>query len=648
MTNPRWWPCTGVLAVLVFLAGCATPIGVSRVGQDRAYGQITANVMETGVPSADSLRVLRRYHLEEPFKKQPSAALRALHDHACKETRRDVLFALAELSYAAAKGIALPPFPGRFSSSKNSSWTTTEAQEHLRDSGRPDPKECYAASVVYAYLYLFSKGAEVPPDPFDRRFRVACDLYNRSLARALTAENTDRVDLTSRQLRLPSGVIPVESTRPGFRWNEQMFHEFIAADDFAVRGISSRTRESGLGVPLITVPDAAAFGDRWPEYINKNIKVPATAFLRVEGTIQQMNTGGLKATLELYCPYNVTEVKVDQRTIPLETDLTAPLAYGLQGGLVWKTEFAQFFSGQQLIKTGIYLPQPYEHGKIPVLFVHGTTGSPARWAEMFNTLQADPTLRTRCQFWYFIYNSGQPIAYSAMLLREAIDRIATQLDPEGKDPALKQMVVIGHSQGSTLTRMMVVSSGDRLWASAKAGKFEEAKFPPETRSLLRRALFFEPSPYVTRAVFLCGPFRGSIMINNFVQNLSARLIQLPGDVMKAGTDLLTGNSQTLPKELRRGMPTAIANMKPGSQFEHALLGMPFKEGVALHSIIAVKPGMDIKTGNDGVVAYTSAHLDNADSEFVVRWSHSCQDQAPVIEEVRRILLLQVEKAGATP
>jgi hypothetical protein len=66
--------------------------------------------------------------------------------------------------------------------------------------------------------------------------------------------------------------------------------------------------------------------------------------------------------------------------------------------------------------------------------------------------------------------------------------------------------------------------------------------------------------------------------------------------------------------------------------------MPFAENVKLNSIIAVKPALDIETGNDGVVAYQSAHLDGAESEFVVRWRHSCQGHPLVIEEVRRILL----------
>ena len=46
-------------------------------------------------------------------------------------------------------------------------------------------------------------------------------------------------------------------------------------------------------------------------------------------------------------------------------------------------------------------------------------------------------------------------------------------------------------------------------------------------------------------------------------------------------------------------------------------------------------------GEDGVVKYTSAHVDYAESEFIVRSGHSCQMNPLTIEEVRRILLLNL-------
>jgi hypothetical protein len=51
-------------------------------------------------------------------------------------------------------------------------------------------------------------------------------------------------------------------------------------------------------------------------------------------------------------------------------------------------------------------------------------------------------------------------------------------------------------------------------------------------------------------------------------------------------------------------------------------------------------------GNDGVVEYRSAHIEDADSELVVRSGHSTQGLPATIEEVRRILGLHIEAVAA--
>jgi hypothetical protein len=59
--------------------------------------------------------------------------------------------------------------------------------------------------------------------------------------------------------------------------------------------------------------------------------------------------------------------------------------------------------------------------------------------------------------------------------------------------------------------------------------------------------------------------------------------------------------------------------------------------------------VDAKGGDDGVVAYESAHLDDVDSELVINSSHSVQGHPLAISEMRRILLqhLQAVDSGQT-
>src|SRR6185369_1817881 len=92
---------------------------------------------------------------------------------------------------------------------------------------------------------------------------------------------------------------------------------------------------------------------------------------------------------------------------------------------------------------------------------------------MVNDLMDDPFIREHYQFWAFTYDSGNPILYSAYRLRKLLSDDLKVLDPDGTDPALQQMVVIGHSQGGLLTKLTAVNSGDRFWRNMSRKPFEE-------------------------------------------------------------------------------------------------------------------------------------------------------------------------------
>ena len=257
------------------------------------------------------------------------------------------------------------------------------------------------------------------------------------------------------------------------------------------------------------------------------------------------------------------------------------------------------------------------------MFVHGTASSPARWAEMANELLGDPAIASRYQLWFFIYNSGNPIALSAMRLRESLQAVRKDVDPEGKDAALDQMVVIGHSQGGLLTKMTVVDSGNRFWDNVTKVPFDKAELDPETRDLLARAMFVKPLPFVTRVIFIATPHRGSYMASNFIVKFGNKFVNLPGGLAKSAVQIaklrepsMLGTPFTI--------PTALDNMDASNPFLKTLAAMPIVDGVHAHSIIPVKGTGPVEDGNDGVVEYKSAHIDGVESELIVRSGHSTQ------------------------
>ncbi len=100
-----------------------------------------------------------------------------------------------------------------------------------------------------------------------------------------------------------------------------------------------------------------------------------------------------------------------------------------------------------------------------------------------------------------------------------------ELDASGQDPALRRMVIIGHSQGGLLAKLMTIGSGRRFWDAASTVPFDEVEMPAETRKLLREGMFFGPVPTVERVVFIATPYRGSYRATGYVLNLIRRIVR---------------------------------------------------------------------------------------------------------------------------
>jgi len=338
---------------------------------------------------------------------------------------------------------------------------------------------------------------------------------------------------------------------------------------------------------------------------------------------------------------------IDGRLMPIESEPSATLAYSLSQSRIWSWERWGFLSGDLISREfdrPLAFVEPYRPGRIPVVFVHGTASSPGRWADMLNVLMNAPRLRDRFQFWFFFYDTGNAIPYSALRLRQTLANAVAQLDPDGRDAALREMVVIGHSQGGLLARLAATQSGERLWNSVSTRPIDELQVTDETRSLLRSVFVFEPLPFVRRVVFIATPQRGSFVTENSIVRLLGSFVSLPQTLTTAAADLVTGNADALRFDPRQPTFSAVYGMRPGSRILVELDEMPVAPGVTAHSIIPVRGDLPPAGQSDGVVDYESASLDWTESELVIpRSGHSVQANPLAIEEVRRIL---VEHADA--
>ncbi len=540
----------------------------------------------------------------------------------------DRLFALAELSFLYAE------------------------QDNRRD--------YYLASAVYAYAFLFRKDGAID-DPLDARTRLAADLYNFGLGLALAeppapappdvgqaagraAFETQGIEvgLSDRTLALPFGSLELRGDTTDFLWGGLRMSRFISVGEFKIRGLRNRYRQPGIGVPLAAEVSQEGSGHEAEiarKYIPKRVKVPVTAFVRLENVMQAIADGRFRGHLELYPSDEAETLQVEGRKVPLELEPSAALAYALEGAPVWETEYGLFLKpGSRGTGMRLAMIHPYRQGRIPVVLIHGTASSPARWADMINELVNDPVLRGRIQFWLFTYPTSNPILQSAAELRRALLEIVRELDPDELDPALRRMVVIGHSQGGMLARLMVTDSGTRFWDAVIPVPFSQIKGPPDALAFMHDLMFFKPVPYVKRAVFIATPHHGSFRVSSLVLDLVRRIVTLPVTTVRTIDVLAAANPEiAAAQDAVRDMPTAVENMRPGNRFVRTYSASPIAPGVDINSIIAVLGEGPVTGKTDGIVAYESAHLDGVESEKIVRSSHSCQAEPDTILEVRRIL-----------
>jgi pimeloyl-ACP methyl ester carboxylesterase len=452
----------------------------------------------------------------------------------------------------------------------------------------------------------------------------AVALYNAAVARCLRLTiSAGRIDCR-RDLSLP-GLAPAPVVHTGFAWPAEAFGRLEMCDEFRVGGRMRERHRPGVGVPVM-VTRLSNPHTTGRDYLLPDAAIPATALLHFDDPHAPR--------LELVNPLSVEAVSCGNVALPLAADFTTPLCRSLTRDFVDRLAYEGFFRADRVRdRTGLVLFEPYEPGKIPVLLLHGLLSAPLTWAPLLNDLRADPVLRERYQFWAYFYPSGNPFPTSASDLRAALDKLRAEIDPGRRDPALDQMVVVGHSMGGLLGKLLTVDGGDDFWRVVSACPLDELKLSSPVREQLRETFFFSRRNDVKRVVFIATPHHGSELSPSAAGRMAARLVRLRDDLAAANAEM-----RRVITDLPHGrVPTSVELLAPDSTALHVLAERTAPPDVRYHSIIGFKPGSD--AASDGVVSYASSHLEGVASERLVPAGHTTVHQHPeTVAEVRRILL----------
>ena len=446
--------------------------------------------------------------------------------------------------------------------------------------------------------------------------------YNKAAADlTVLLRSADGGSLWNRPLTLSSGTKTyhlhyAKGTRDGI-WDPAYFNSFTPADEVKLKSIKHRNIQDGLGGALVGVHKTEPLEPFSPLV---GVTAPVTAVLDFKGA---------DVTLSLLDPEKKT--KADVAGHPLAGDFSAPLAYYPHKSETWEGLMGAIRVESYMKTTGLYMLQPYDPDRIPLIFVHGLISTPRMWRNVINELEMDPKLRGHYQCWAFGYPTGNPPAYSALRLREELDRVH-QLYPKAHG-----YVLVGHSMGGILTRMQVTTVDRSAWDLI--GKEQAKQFFSHVPKggLIERSALFHANPHIDRVIFICTPHRGSKMAVGSLGELGMRMISLPLDLTSTVVGSI-GSSLSIVTGSDR-MPNSVTGLSPKNLTLKVLDSRPIT--VPYHSIIGDRGKGDTPNSSDGVVEYWSSHLDGAQSELIVPGPHGSCELPETIAELHRILLLHL-------
>lgn len=498
-------------------------------------------------------------------------------------------------------------------------------------------------SARHAYLYLFF--GDRPPElrAFERRQVEVLAFYNRAVEEfvaLLYSRYRNGVE--------PASLVGLDS---GMSFDVQLSEgmasappqELVPAARLAFGGVRNVYRRDGFGAEFVAVQaQEAATGSAFRQ-LNYQ---PVTMLLTFDGDSAVEVARARSVTLKLFDAHRSRQTRLGGRDVPLAANFSA--AYGLwlaRTNLV-KVGMSGLFGRAEIDQESprVIMLEPYDPGRRVLILVHGLASSQEAWINLANEVTGDPVLRDRLQIWLVVYPTRMPLLASRAHIEKALRATFAHFDPSGTAVASHDAVLVGHSMGGVIARLLVTPSDPELLDRLLP---QDLLLDPGRRAklagdpVLAELLHWSPLPQIGRAVFVAAPHRGAPLAERRIGRMLGRIVRLPLDALRAFETTLTSTGIDKAQRKRLGLlrpQNGIDDLAQNSRLMLAIRDMPIESGLPFHSIIARKDAaIPLERSSDGLVPYTSAHLPGAASEKVIIAGHSVQETPEAILELRRIL-----------
>lgn len=511
-------------------------------------------------------------------------------------------------------------------------------------------------TIRYSYAYLFKTTRQPQERLFDNRQVQIRDFYNQALARLVQVHKV-RYPKQAFEPTIKIGKSTYSLDLNEYqRLQNESLEQFVSSYNMNFSGLRALNRRDGFGSDFVAV---FATSDRkhdnlyildplnydFPDGINPNIhpaRYLASTIIaqpkKAAATVNDVLTSP-EFEIKAYDPYNTEKVTIAGKPYSLAANFSAP--YGLwlaENNLGAAAYLSLIDRDQRLTMPHLYMLEPYNPNKKIIVLVHGLASSPEAWIAVTNDIMGDTVLREQYQVWQVFYSTNMPILESRFQIYALLKQAFSSLNP--KDAAAKDAVLIGHSMGGIISRLLVSDVDLSKQALAMMSSRQQTQL--RKHPAISERLKMKPITNFDRAIFLASPHRGTDYADRWFTLAARKIIRLPATFLTTLADTLTSDDMELKDFVKTLTSDVIQNgpsdLSKKSKFMELTADIPPEKGLVFHSIMGnITKSDDPNIITDGIVPYKSAHLDGAVSEKILHGGHSIQETPEAILELRRIL-----------
>ena len=512
-------------------------------------------------------------------------------------------------------------------------------------------------TIRYSYAYLFKTSRKPQERIFDNRQVQVRDFYNQALTQLVNVHSL-RNPTTSITPTIKIGnstyTLDIQSYQ---RLQDMKLEKFISSYNMNFSGLRAINRRDGFGSDFVAVfpsGDASQHDNKYilnpltyhyPKGTNPNIHkaryLAATIIAQPKKPTASVNDVLTSPEFEIkvYDPYSIDKVNIAGQPYSLAANFSAPyglwLAENNLGAAAYLTLINRY---QHLTMPHLYMLEPYNPNKKIIVMVHGLASSPEAWIAVTNDIMGDAVLREHYQVWQVFYSTNMPILESRFQIYALLKQAFSTVNP--KDVAAKDAVLIGHSMGGIISRLLVSDADISKQALAMMNNRQQTRL--RKHPVIGERLKMKPITNFDRAIFLAAPHRGTDYADRWFTLAARKIIRLPATFLTTLADTLTSDDvdlkdfvKTLTNDVIQNGPSDLSKK---SKFMELTANIPPEKGLVFHSIMGnITKNDDPNVITDGIVPYKSAHLDGAVSEKIIHGGHSIQETPEAILELRRIL-----------